>query len=66
MAGSQASTVRYAALLTAAFLAAVAASYFVNPYFDNYAYDFMFRLYRPAPWRPQSVVLAIDEATLRK
>jgi signal transduction histidine kinase len=66
MAGSRASTVRYAGLLTAAFLAGVAGSYFVNPYFDNYAYDFMYRLYRPAPWRPQSVVLAIDEATLGK
>ena len=66
MAGSRASTARYAGLLAAAFLVGVAGSYFVNPYFDNYAYDFMFRLYRPAPWRPQSVVLAIDEATLRK
>jgi signal transduction histidine kinase len=66
MAGRQASTVGYAGLLTAAFLVGVVGSYFVNPYFDNYAYDFMFRMYKPAPWRPQSVVLAIDEATLRK
>jgi signal transduction histidine kinase len=66
MAASRANTLRYAGLLALAFLAGVAASYFVNPYFDNYAYDFMFRLYRPAPWRPQSVVLAIDETTLRK
>ena len=66
MAGSRANTVRYVGLLAVAFLAGVAGSYFVNPYFDNYAYDFMYRLYKPAPWKPQSVVLAIDEATLRK
>jgi signal transduction histidine kinase len=66
MAERRASTLRYAGLLTLAFLAGVAGSYFVNPYFDNYAYDFMFRLYKPAPWLPQSVVLAIDEGTLRK
>ena len=32
--------------------------------FDNYAYDFLFRLEQPAPWQPGSVILAIDEATL--
>lgn len=31
---------------------------------DQYAYDFLFRLEQPAPWKPQSAVLAIDEATL--
>ncbi|HUP03831.1 MAG TPA: CHASE2 domain-containing protein [Bryobacteraceae bacterium] len=66
MASRRASSLRYAALLAAAFVFGVLASYFVNPYFDNSAYDFMFRLYRPAPWRPHSVVLAIDEATLRQ
>ncbi len=66
MADIRKSTARYIGLLAAAFAVAVAGSYFVNPYFDNYAYDFMFRLYKPAPWRPQSVVLAIDETTLRR
>jgi signal transduction histidine kinase len=66
MPGARRNTLRYAGLLAAAFLIGVLGSYFVNPYFDNYAYDFMFRMYRPAPWRPQSVVLAIDEATLRE
>ena len=31
---------------------------------DEYAYDFLFRLEQPAPWKPQSAILAIDEATL--
>src|SRR5260370_16923754 len=34
--------------------------------FDNYAYDFLFRLIQPAPWTPASIVLAIDEPTLAK
>src|SRR5437764_3606117 len=34
--------------------------------FDNYAYDFFFRLIQPAPWAPASVILAIDEQTLAK
>jgi len=32
--------------------------------FDNYAYDFLFRLEPPAPWQPSSIILAIDETTL--
>lgn len=31
---------------------------------DNYAYDFFFNLYPPAPEQPQSAVLAVDEETL--
>ncbi len=34
--------------------------------FDNYAYDFLFRLIQPKPWQPSSIILAIDEATLSK
>ena len=34
--------------------------------FDNYAYDFLFRLEQPAPWQPGSIILAIDEATMAK
>lgn len=34
--------------------------------FDKYAYDFLFRLERPAPWQPSSIVLAIDNRTLNK
>ena len=28
---------------------------------DNYAYDFLFGLYPPQAWAPESAVLAIDE-----
>ena len=34
--------------------------------FDQYAYDFLFRLETPAPWKPSSIILAIDEETLTK
>jgi signal transduction histidine kinase len=34
--------------------------------FDNYAYDFLFRLEQPAPWQPSSIILAIDEATMAR
>ncbi|MDQ1468634.1 MAG: hypothetical protein QOJ99_114, partial [Bryobacterales bacterium] len=34
--------------------------------FDNYAYDFLFRLIQPAPWAPASIILSIDEPTLAK
>lgn len=33
---------------------------------DQYAYDFFFRLEQPAPWRPSSIILAIDNRTLTK
>ena len=57
-------TATYAALLAAAFVVAVAGSWKFGRQLDNYAYDFMFRLYDPPPWQPESVVLAIDESTL--
>jgi signal transduction histidine kinase len=58
------STASYAALLAAAFVAAVVGSWIFGAQLDNYAYDYMFRLYQPPPWQPQSVLLAIDERTL--
>jgi signal transduction histidine kinase len=58
------STASYAALLAAAFAVAVAGSWMFGAQLDNYAYDYMFRLYQPPPWQPQSVLLAIDERTL--
>src|SRR5947209_2903225 len=33
---------------------------------DDYAYDFLFRLEQPAPWRPDAIILALDEATLSR
>jgi len=34
--------------------------------FDQYAYDFLYRLEKPRPWTPGSAILAIDEKTLAK
>ena len=34
--------------------------------FDQYAYDFLYRLEKPRPWIPGSAILAIDEKTLTK
>ncbi len=56
---------RYAGLLAAAFIVAVAGSWKFGSGLDNAAYDFAFRQHRPHPWQTQSVVLAIDEDTLR-
>src|SRR5690242_16553927 len=56
---------RFAVLLAAAFAVAVTGSWLLGGPLNNAAYDFFFRLYRPAPWEKQSVVLAIDEDTLR-
>src|SRR6516165_7449938 len=54
----------YAALRTAAFAVAVAASWRYGARVDNYAYDYMYQHYQPAPWQPESVILSIDEPTL--
>ncbi len=55
----------YAGLLGAAFAVGVVASWMpFGVQVDNYAYDEMFRLHQPKAWAPQSIVLAIDEATL--
>ncbi|HVW86194.1 MAG TPA: CHASE2 domain-containing protein [Bryobacteraceae bacterium] len=34
--------------------------------FNKYGYDYLFRLEQPAPWKPDSMILAIDEQTLAK
>jgi signal transduction histidine kinase len=55
----------YWALLAASFAVALAASYTsFGEEIDNDAYDWMFRLYRPPAWQPQSILLAIDEPSL--
>jgi signal transduction histidine kinase len=55
-------------LATTSFVAATAALVLSWTAFgrqlNEYAYDFLFRLEQPAPWKPQSAILAIDEATL--
>jgi signal transduction histidine kinase len=54
----------YAGLLAAVFVFALWTSAKFGRQVDNYSYDEMFRLYNPKPWVPQSIILAIDEATL--
>jgi len=56
-----------AALMIGSGLAALALSWTaLGRQFDTYAYDFIFRLEPPAPWTPDSIILAIDEETLTK
>jgi signal transduction histidine kinase len=59
------STAAYAGLLAAVFLAAVLGSMKFGAELDNYAYDYMFRLYDPPPWQTHSAILAIDERSLQ-
>src|SRR5580704_15275859 len=61
------STAAYAALLAASLAVGVVVSVYWNfgDELNNYVYDFMLRRYQPAPWRTESVILAIDEQTLR-
>ena len=54
-----------AALLAGSVLAAfVISATALGTQFDRNAYDFLFRLRPPAPWQPDSIILAIDEETL--
>src|SRR5581483_10953776 len=55
---------RYIGLLAGVFVLAWWASVEFGAQVDNYSYDEMFRRYQPPAWTPESVVLAIDEATL--
>ena len=59
------SAAAYLALLAAAWLVAVAGSWRFGAPLDNAAYDYLFRHTPPESWRPESVLLAIDELTLR-
>jgi len=60
----QARGLAYVGLLAAVFVLALWASAKFGRQVDNYSYDEMFRLYNPKPWKPQSIILAIDEATI--
>jgi signal transduction histidine kinase len=55
---------RYIGLLAGVFVVAWWASVEFGAQVDNYSYDEMFRRYQPPAWTPESIVLAIDEATL--
>jgi signal transduction histidine kinase len=56
----------YYALLAGAFAAAVLTQSTIGAQGDHYAYDWMYRRYRPPAWRPDSVILAIDEQSLNQ
>jgi signal transduction histidine kinase len=51
-------------LLAASFAIALFISYIFGPQINIYAYDTMYRAYRPPAIEPESIVLAIDELTL--
>ena len=56
----------YAGLLAGALIVALAASWTpLGTQFDNYVYDWIFRLHHPAPWQTQSILLTIDEPSLQ-
>jgi signal transduction histidine kinase len=56
---------KYVGLLTAAFLVAFIVSSKFGGAVNSAAYDFNIRQYSPPPWHTDSVLLAIDEDTLR-
>jgi len=57
----------YIGLLAGSFLAALVAGWTsLAVEIDNAAYDVMYRLYRPPHWQTQSILLAIDEGTLKE
>ncbi len=56
----------YTGLLAAVFVFALLASWTpIGSQIDNYVYDWNFRLYHPKPWPTESIVLAIDEGSLK-
>src|SRR5215831_11805457 len=59
------SAAAYIGLLGAAFIVAIAGSWRFGGPLDNAAYDYLFRRDQPKPWKTESVLLAVDEATLR-
>src|SRR5690242_13517284 len=60
-------TVAYTGLLAAVFVVAVTASWTpLGTRIDNYVYYSIFQLYRAKPWQTESIVLAIDEASLKE
>src|SRR5438034_3314780 len=65
MRRSRRQNIEFAALLTAALAAALLSAGAVGPQLDKDAYDWIYRLYRPPDWEPQSILLAIDEESFR-
>src|ERR1700683_5237784 len=58
--------VAYSGLLAAAVVVALAASWTsLGEQIDNSVYDWIFRVANQQPWQPESIALAIDEASLK-
>ena len=56
----------YLGLLAGTFVTALVAGWTpLGTQIDDYVYDWIIRLYRPAPWSTDSIVLAIDEHSLQ-
>jgi signal transduction histidine kinase len=56
----------YVGLLAGTFVTALVAGWTpLGTQIDDYVYDWIIRLYRPAPWSTDSIVLAIDEHSLQ-
>ncbi len=56
----------YSGLLAGALVVALAASWTpLGAQIDNSVYDWIFRVANQQPWQPESIVLAIDEASLK-
>jgi signal transduction histidine kinase len=56
----------YPAILALALVSGVAASWTsFGEQINNNAYDFFFRLYQPKPWTPDSIILAVDDASFQ-
>jgi signal transduction histidine kinase len=58
------STAAYVLLLAGSFAVAVVGSRVFGGPLERAVYDEMFRLYRPAPWQPESALLVIDERSM--
>jgi len=54
----------YAAVSLVALLVAMTIGYTsISQSIDNFATDFLFRVHKPVAWEPQSMILAIDDAS---
>ncbi len=51
----------YISLLACTFVLGLTLSWAFGTQMDNHVYDIFFRLHAPAPWQPESIILAADE-----
>ncbi len=56
----------YPAVLALSLVLGIAASWTAfGDQINNYAYDFFFRIGQPKPWTPESILLAVDDASFQ-